>query len=228
LPKDLNSAAFFLYYMYSAVCFSRIWMPTRCKLRLRSAKRSESQRSRSRFQGQNAPKRPTLNIAGKKRARQEDVDTDYLFCNFLQFPAFVQRPAREILHRFPPSCPGWNDSSATIGAPMTDEQSYSKMTAMTRGDSREVASSGVARNLVKLNSATNDANDGSDGSSDAGDANTGSNNIGNQDSSRRNTACSRLEHQIQKSHALQPSLDSVPRQPDRARREVVTDTFSYV
>jgi hypothetical protein len=82
--------------------------------------------------------------------------------------------------------------------------------------------------FVKLNSATNDANDGSDGSSDDGDANTGSNNIGNQDSSRRNTACSRLEHQIQKSRALQPSLDSAPRKPDRARREVVTDTFSYV
>jgi len=87
---------------------------------------------------------------------------------------------------------------------------------------------GSGRNSRQLNSATNDANDGSDGSSDAGDANTGSNNIGNQDSSRRNTACSRLEHQIQKSHALQPWLDSVPRQPDRARREVVTDTFSYV
>jgi hypothetical protein len=123
---------------------------------------------------------------------------------------------------------GLPSPSGLSNVSMTDEQSYSRMTTMTRGDSREVASSGVARNSRQLNSATNDANNGSDGSSDAGDANTGSNNIGNQDSSRRNTACSRLEHQIQKSHALQPWLDSVPRQPDRARREVVTDTFSYV
>ena len=98
---------------------------------------------------------------------------------------------------------------------------------MTRGDPREVASSGVALNSRQPNSATNDAI-------------TVvivvvmpmmpirlSNNIGNQDSSRRNTACSRLEHQVQKSPALQPWLDSVPRQKDRAPREVVTDTFSH-
>ena len=30
---------------------------------------------------ENAPKQPTQNIAGKKRARQEDVDSDYLFDN---------------------------------------------------------------------------------------------------------------------------------------------------
>jgi hypothetical protein len=73
----------------------------------------------------------------------------------------------------------------------------------------------------------NDANNGGDDSSDAGDANTSGNNMRNQDSSRRNTAHSRLEHQIQKLHALQPWLDSAPRQPDPARRDVVTDTFSY-
>jgi hypothetical protein len=75
--------------------------------------------------------------------------------------------------------------------------------------------------------AINDANNGGDGCSDAGDANTGGNNMRNQDSSRRNTTRSRLEHQIQKLHALQPWLDSAPRQPDPARREVITDTFSY-
>jgi len=120
---------------------------------------------------------------------------------------------------------GLPSPSGLSNVSMTDEQSYSRTSKMTRGDSREVASSGVARNSRQLNSAINDANNGSDGSSDAGDANTGSNNIGNQDSSRRNTACSRLEHQIQKSHALQPSLDAAPRQPDRSRREVATDTY---
>ena len=30
------------------------------------------------------------NIEGKKRARQEDTDSDYLFDNFLQFLPFVQ------------------------------------------------------------------------------------------------------------------------------------------
>jgi hypothetical protein len=39
------------------------------------------------------------------------VDSDYHFCNFFQFPAFVQRPAREILRPSAPSCPGWNDAS---------------------------------------------------------------------------------------------------------------------
>ena len=52
-------------------------------------------------------------------------------------------------------------------------------------------------------SATNDANNDGDGSSYADDANTGGYNMRNQDSSRRNTARSSLEHQIQKSHALQ-------------------------
>jgi hypothetical protein len=40
----------------------------------------------------------------KKPARQEDADSDYLFANFLQLPAFVQRPAREIRRRSPPCC----------------------------------------------------------------------------------------------------------------------------
>ena len=85
----------------------------------------------------------------------------------------------------------------------------------------------MARNSRQRNSATNDANNDGDGSSDAGNANTGDNNMRNQDSSRHNTARSKMEHQIQKSHELQPWLDSAPRPPDRAPREVVTDIFSY-
>src|SRR4029077_10799512 len=63
-------------------------MLKRPKLRPRSAKPSESQGSRSRFRYRNALKEPTQNIAGKKRAGQQDVDSDYLFANFLQRPAF--------------------------------------------------------------------------------------------------------------------------------------------
>jgi hypothetical protein len=85
----------------------------------------------------------------------------------------------------------------------------------------------TTRRLIKQWCAINDANNGVDGSSDVGDANTGGNNMRNQDSSRRNTARSSLEHQIQKLHELQPWPDSAPRQPDPARREVATDTSSY-
>src|SRR5208282_276191 len=63
----------------SAVCFSRPWVLTRRKLRLRSAKPSESQRSRSRFHCRNAPKQLTQNTIAKKQAGQEDTDSDYLF-----------------------------------------------------------------------------------------------------------------------------------------------------
>jgi hypothetical protein len=48
----------------------------RQKLRLRSTRLSESQRSRSRFHWRNAQKQPTRNIADKKRARREDADSD--------------------------------------------------------------------------------------------------------------------------------------------------------
>ena len=51
----------------------------RLKSRLRSARPSERQSSRSRSPWRSAPKQPTQNIAGKKRAGQEDVDSDYLF-----------------------------------------------------------------------------------------------------------------------------------------------------
>ncbi len=36
-------------------------------------------RGKSRFRWRNAPKEPTQHIAGKKRVRQEDVNSDYLF-----------------------------------------------------------------------------------------------------------------------------------------------------
>ena len=47
--KDLKSAIGVPNCIGFAVCFSRLWVLTRPKLRLRSAKPSESQRSRSRF-----------------------------------------------------------------------------------------------------------------------------------------------------------------------------------
>ena len=68
----------------STVCFSRLWVLMRPGSRLRFAKPSGSLRSRSRFPFRNAQKLPTRNIEGKKRAHQEDVDSDYLFGNFLQ------------------------------------------------------------------------------------------------------------------------------------------------
>jgi hypothetical protein len=42
------------------------------------------------------------NTVAKKRADQEDVDSDHLFANFLQPPR--SSPTREILRRSPPSC----------------------------------------------------------------------------------------------------------------------------
>jgi hypothetical protein len=54
----------------------------RSKSRLPSA--LESLRSRSRFRWRNAPKELTRNTAAKKRAGEEDVDSDYLFAKFLQ------------------------------------------------------------------------------------------------------------------------------------------------
>src|SRR4029077_17742602 len=71
----------------SAVFFSRLRVATRPRLRLRSARPVESQSSRSRFRWRNARKQPTQNIADKKPARQEDVDSDYLFDN-AQYPSY--------------------------------------------------------------------------------------------------------------------------------------------
>jgi predicted ATPase len=50
-----------------AACFSRLWVLTRPRSRLRSAKPSAPQRSRSRFHWRNAPKQPTQNTVAKKR-----------------------------------------------------------------------------------------------------------------------------------------------------------------
>src|SRR5262245_20493811 len=86
--KDLSIAASFHDCTGLAVCFSRPWVPRRRKLRLRSAKPSESQKSRSRFRWRNAQKQPTRNTVAKKRAGQEDVDSDYPFGSFSQLPAF--------------------------------------------------------------------------------------------------------------------------------------------
>jgi hypothetical protein len=63
------------------VFFSRLWVLRRPKLRLRFAKRSESQRSRSRFHWRNALKLPTQNIAAKKWVQWENMESDYLFGN---------------------------------------------------------------------------------------------------------------------------------------------------
>jgi tetratricopeptide (TPR) repeat protein len=65
-------------------CFSRLWVLRRPKLRIRSRKPSESQRSRRRFRRRNAQKQPTWNTVAKERAGQEDVDSDCLFGSFLQ------------------------------------------------------------------------------------------------------------------------------------------------
>ena len=53
----------------------------RLKLRKRSAGQSGPRRNKSRFPGRSAQKRPTRNIAGEKRVREEEVDSDYLFAN---------------------------------------------------------------------------------------------------------------------------------------------------
>jgi hypothetical protein len=87
--KDLKTAIGLPNCAGSAACFSRPLVLTRPKSRPHSAKPSESQRSRNRFRYRNAPKEPTQNTVGKKRARQKDVDSDYLFGNFLQLPAFL-------------------------------------------------------------------------------------------------------------------------------------------
>jgi hypothetical protein len=64
--EDLKSASGVSNCIGSEVFFSRLWVLRRPKLRLHFAKRSESQRSRSRFRWRNALKLPTQNIAAKK------------------------------------------------------------------------------------------------------------------------------------------------------------------
>ena len=66
-------------YTAFGVYFSPPSMRTKLKLRLPSPQPSEPQRSRSRFLWHNEPKQATQNTVVKKRAGQEDVDSDYLF-----------------------------------------------------------------------------------------------------------------------------------------------------
>jgi hypothetical protein len=73
-------------------------------LKLHFMKPSEPQRSRSQFRMRNAPKLPTQNIAAKRRAGQEGVDSDYLFGKFLRLPGFRSTSDHPFLalifHRF--------------------------------------------------------------------------------------------------------------------------------
>src|ERR1700722_4452511 len=62
-----------------APCFLRLSVLRRHKLRLRSAKPSRLQESRSRFHWRRAQKQPTQNIVAKERVLQEVVDSDYRF-----------------------------------------------------------------------------------------------------------------------------------------------------
>ena len=82
--KDLRIVLTTPYFFVCAVFFSRLWALTRPRLNPRFARPSESQRSRNRFCGRNAPKQRTQNTVAKKRAPQEDVDSDSLFDDFLQ------------------------------------------------------------------------------------------------------------------------------------------------
>jgi ATP dependent DNA ligase domain len=66
-----------------AACFLRLWVLRRHKLKIHFAKLSGQQNSRSRFHLRNAQKLVALNTAVKRRAGQEDAESDYLFANFL-------------------------------------------------------------------------------------------------------------------------------------------------
>jgi hypothetical protein len=87
-PTDLKLAGGMPNCTDFAVCFSRLLVLTRRKSSLRFAQRSEPQNSRSRFHWRHARKQLTRNTAAKKLTLQEDVDSDYLFGNFLELSAF--------------------------------------------------------------------------------------------------------------------------------------------
>src|SRR3974390_3048414 len=82
--KDLKTAITVPNCTGSKACFSRLLLPTKRKLRLRSAKPSELQKMRSPFRCRNGQRQPTQNIGGKKRVLQEDVESDYLSANGFQ------------------------------------------------------------------------------------------------------------------------------------------------
>jgi len=81
---DLSIEFTTLNFVVFAVCFSRLWAPTRPKSRLPFAKPSESQTSKSRSYYRTAQEQPTLNTSVKRRADQGGMDSDYLFGSFLQ------------------------------------------------------------------------------------------------------------------------------------------------
>ena len=67
----------------------------------------------------NAQKQPTQSIVAKKRAGQEDVDSDYLFANSLERSAFRYNPCllpagRSLLRVLPAVLPDYNLSAAVI------------------------------------------------------------------------------------------------------------------
>jgi hypothetical protein len=72
-----------------AACFLRLWVLRRHKLKIHFAKLSGQQNSRSRSCYKTVQEQRTLNTAAKKRAGQQDVDSDYLFGSFLA--ALLQR-----------------------------------------------------------------------------------------------------------------------------------------
>ena len=84
----------------SGVCFSRLWVLRRTKLRIRSAMPSEPQRSRIRFHWRNAQKQPTRNTAPKsKRFRRTWIPTTSLLT-----PKEIRKITRNKL-RLPKDCP---------------------------------------------------------------------------------------------------------------------------
>ena len=86
--SNFSSAVAVPTYFDSVVCFSRPWVLTKPKFRLAFVQPSALQGNGNRFSRRNAPKQPTRNTVGKKRVRQEDMDFDYLFGNFLPRPDF--------------------------------------------------------------------------------------------------------------------------------------------
>ena len=64
------------------------------------------------FARRNAPKQPTQNIAAKKRAGQEDVDSDYLFANLPSALVEPLPPLFLLLSYFNLSLSGWTSGVA--------------------------------------------------------------------------------------------------------------------
>ena len=69
-PRAGGPARFTVY----ALSFSRLWMPTRLRLREHSRTRSTRRSNRNRLHYANAQKRPMRNTDGKRRAHRERTD----------------------------------------------------------------------------------------------------------------------------------------------------------